>query len=184
MTHTWDLIQSQTSTLHQRKGRTPPAVHQSRETMIPSRDNVMPGQGGQPVGARQPCGGSALWVVSQWGGGSCITVTTTRHIHDSIRPSRLRRARPKNQVAPMGLRITLYKTYRFRFLPLLKDVIHLLGQFCLKSCLVESWSLFLCPSSLLNLVNRRTRSFHPCFHDLLTGNGLVPPLPFPAWTSR
>ena len=70
----------QTSTLRQRKDRAPP----SRDHMIPLRDDVMPGQGGQPSRG-SACGGGG-------GGGG----PPRRHVHDSIWPSRRRRARPKN----------------------------------------------------------------------------------------
>ena len=60
--------------LTQPKGRSTPTIHH----VILSRDNVMPGQG-------EPRGGSAS------GGGG-----PPRHLHDSIRPSRLRRTRPIN----------------------------------------------------------------------------------------
>ena len=44
-----------TSTLRQRKDRSPPATHH----VILSRDNVILGQGGQPLGGEAAC----------WGGG-------------------------------------------------------------------------------------------------------------------
>ncbi len=85
-------ITHQTSTLRQRKGRTPPP---SRDHIISSRDNIRSGWGQGGRGTRVRVGGS------KWGGGgegSCATTTTTR-VHDSIRPSRLRRARPKKACA-------------------------------------------------------------------------------------
>ncbi len=97
-----------TSTVLQRKGEVPPTVtSRDNHHMITwychvtggsdQRGGVQP-RGGQPcVGGGQPCGGGSAQrgggqPCGRWWGGP----RTWWHVHDSIRPSRLRRIRPKN----------------------------------------------------------------------------------------